>query len=80
MSSEDQPSTKEDIRAMLSEFAQVFDHKLSNTKAEVLELNSKTSTLLTQKLKESTKTKWRREGNQRQFDFNQQVSAKCSFL
>ena len=74
MPGDDQPATKDDIRAILADSSQVFDQKLSNTKEEVLALQLKTTSLLTQKLKDSTKAKWRREGNHRQFEFNQQVS------
>ena len=74
MLGDDQPATKDDIRAILAEFSQVFDQKLSNTKEEVLALQLKTTSSLTQKLKDSTKAKWRRGGNHRQLEFNQQVS------
>ena len=67
---------KDDIKALLAEFSQAFEQKLNNTKAEVLELHSKTTTSLAQKLKDAKTTKWRREGNQRQFEFNLQVTAK----
>ena len=80
MPGDDQLATKDDIRVMLAEFAHVFDQKLSNTKAEVLEAQTKTTSCLTQKLKETAKAKWRREGNQRQFDFNQQVPDKFLLL
>ena len=73
MPADDQPATKDDIRAMLAEFSYDFDKKLGNTKAQVLELQSKATSQLIQKLKESKAVKWRREGNQRQFDFNRQV-------
>ena len=75
----DQPVSKDDIRTMVTEFADVFDQRLSDTTAEFLEVQTKNTSLLTHMLKESTKVKWRREGNQRQFDFNQPVPAKCFF-
>ncbi len=55
MPGEEQPATKatNDIKAtMLAEFSYAFEQKLSNTKAEVLELHSKTTSSLTQKLKD----------------------------
>ena len=76
MPGDEHPATKDDIKAMLAEFSQAFEQKLNNTKAEVLELHSKTTTSLAQKLKDAKTTKWRREGNQRQFEFNLQVTAK----
>ncbi len=79
MPGDEQPATKDDIKALLAEFSYAFEQKLSNTKAEVLELHSKTTSSLTQKLKDSKNTKWRREGNQRQFEFNLQVTAKLFF-
>ena len=76
MPGDEHPATKDDIKAMLAEFSQAFEQKLNNTKAEVLDLHSKTTTSLAQKLKDAKTTKWRREGNQRQFEFNLQVTAK----
>ena len=66
MMEDELPATKDDIRLMLAEFTQVFVTKLNTTKAEVLEQQSKAASVLSQKLKDSTGTRWRREKNKRQ--------------
>ena len=70
------PATRADIQQLFAAFASTFDDKLSKVKADCTDLQTRAVNSLNDKLKESTNTKWRREGNQRQFQFNQQVPAK----
>lgn len=84
----DQPATKADIeriiQASIAGWTEGIDRKLSNVKTELVELQEKHQALqeksvseLKEKNRASGKKKWKREGNQRQFEFNQQVLAKC---
>ena len=78
-----QPVTKNDLKEFLQAFTSAVDEKIDTVKSDLAQLQDsqeKSRESFAKKIKESTAIKWRREGNKRQFEFNQQVLAKCSFL
>ena len=46
-------------------------------RVEIAQFQEKSVSDLKEKIRDSGKKKWKREGNQRQYEFNQQVLAKC---
>ena len=71
------PATRADITEIFRNFSSIFDQKLANVQTQFLETQQQTANSLQSKIKETQKAKWKREGNQKQFEHNQQVSAKC---
>jgi hypothetical protein len=70
-------ATKEDIADLLREFREgqaelrnSFAESLASTKAVFAEENQKTADAFQKKLTTVSETKWKREGNRRQFEFN----------
>ncbi len=75
-----EPVTKADLRELLETFSASVDAKIETVHGEIIQLHEaqkKSKESLTEKLKESATKKWKREGNKRQYEFNQQVLDKC---
>ena len=78
-----EPVTKADLRELIESFTASVDAKIETVHGELLQLHEaqqKSKESLVEKLKETATKKWKREGNKRQYEFNQQVADKCDLV